>query len=99
MRSANSARPFLKPLVETFAMLFAVTSSLVCWASIPEAAVASERNMSVSLLGGAELARRAALDVVVVLDHPHQRLVGAGDLHEVDDAAHDVDVGRLEHPG
>src|SRR5205823_7241100 len=26
MRSANSARPFLKPLVETFAMLLAVTS-------------------------------------------------------------------------
>ena len=44
-RSSNSARLFLKPVVLVFARLWAITSIFVCWASIPVAAVYSERNM------------------------------------------------------
>jgi hypothetical protein len=38
-RSSKSARARLKPVVLLLARLLAITSSLVCWASIPVAAV------------------------------------------------------------
>ena len=42
-RSENSGRLRLNPVVVTFAMLFAITSMLSCWAAMPVAAVARER--------------------------------------------------------
>src|ERR687887_267 len=41
MRSVNSARARLKPVVLMLAILLAITSRFVCWAFIPAAAIAS----------------------------------------------------------
>src|SRR5215470_2674475 len=99
MRSWNSARPFLKPAVETLAMLLAVTSRRVSCASIPVAAVESALIILRPLSRGSDVLSGALVDLLVALDHPVQRLVVARDLDHVDDAADDVEVALLDGAG
>ena len=48
IRSSNSARLFLKPVVLTLARLLEMTSMLSCWATMPVAPVYRERIMGIS---------------------------------------------------
>src|SRR5512137_401086 len=77
-RSSNSARTFLKPVVLTLARLLETTSIRSCWASMPVAAVKSERSIvPFPGLPDAPDLDHPLVEPAVRLDGLHGRLEGA----------------------
>src|SRR3954466_2681296 len=105
-RSENSARLRLKPVVVTFAMLFAITSMFSCWAAMPVAAVKRERMIGLPLAARDDVVDGALHAVVLAVDkflhgfvaalHPDHGGQFLDRLH-VGLLQHSLDDGRLGH--
>src|SRR3990172_3972328 len=101
-RSVNSARRRLKPVVFMLAMLFEMTSTLSCWASIPVAAMLRDLMCRIlpcySYSGGRnDRVDDAALQLVLGFDHALGGLEVAHHRHQQGQLDHRADVRFLDH--
>src|SRR5574343_1967938 len=99
IRSSKTACDFLKPLVDTLARLFEITSSCICWASMPVLEIHRELIMAVAFQGLALQSEQLPGRAVVGfsgLQQAHLRFELARGLDHADHLFDRVHVGAFE---